>query len=155
MALSVNEFMNMQNKSGKQSRLEPFKDEILLLKSNGYTLEKIMDFLSQNEIRISKTALHHFIKTRMKLDKQLSPLISKTPKSEPKEEERDAVNDQSRGSKSGKFNWQSEVKDSDIFWKRKTAEPFIFHNETDNCTPLEYHFLPNKPADARDHVGRQ
>ena len=115
MALSVNEFMNMQNKSGKQSRLEPFKNEILLLKSKGYTLEQIMDFLYQNEIRISKTALHHFIKTRMKLDKQLSPAISKTPKSEPKEEERDAVNDQSRGSKSGKFNWQSEVKDSDIF----------------------------------------
>lgn len=123
MALSVNEFMNMQNKSGKQSRLEPFKNEILLLKSKGYTLEQIMDFLYQNEIRISKTALHHFIKTRMKLDKQLSPAISKTPKSESKEEEQmpSTINPAVPRAENLIGNRKSKIQ---IFRKRKTADSF-------------------------------
>jgi hypothetical protein len=64
MKISVEEFMRQEAGAGKKSRLDPYEHEILTLKSNGYSYEQIIKFLSQNDIEISKTALHHFVKSR-------------------------------------------------------------------------------------------
>lgn len=66
MKQSAHDFMSQQKQAGKHSRLEPLKNDILLLHFNGYTLAQIIEFLSNNDVRISKTALHYFIKTRAK-----------------------------------------------------------------------------------------
>ena len=64
MKISVEEFMRQEQGLGKKSRLEPYEDAILTLKSSGYSYEQIMKFLSQNDIEISNTALYHFVKSR-------------------------------------------------------------------------------------------
>lgn len=64
MKISVEEFMKQEQGSGKRSRLEPYKEAIMTLKSNGYSYEQIIKFLLQNDIEISKTALHNFVKSR-------------------------------------------------------------------------------------------
>lgn len=64
MKISVEEFMKQEQGCGKKSRLEPYKEAIMTLKSNGYSYEQIIKFLLQNDIEISKTALHNFVKSR-------------------------------------------------------------------------------------------
>lgn len=115
MTVSAHEFMNTQHKSGKQSRLDPFKEEILLLKSNGYTLEQIMTFLAQNDVTISKTALHHFIKTRMTTKNKPPIFPEQSIKELPSAAQAEADHNQNTQIQPGKFNWQADVKDSDIF----------------------------------------
>ncbi|EGZ47902.1 hypothetical protein [Neisseria wadsworthii] len=73
MKLSAKDFMSQQQRATKNSKLEPLKNDILLLHSSGYTLAQILNFLSLNNVQISKTALHHFIKTRYMVPAKSEP----------------------------------------------------------------------------------
>ena len=42
--ISAAEFMATHKQAGKNSKLEPYRDDILLLKKEGYTQQQIMDF---------------------------------------------------------------------------------------------------------------
>ena len=44
--ISAAEFMATHKQAGKNSKLEPYRDDILLLKKEGYTQQQIMDFLN-------------------------------------------------------------------------------------------------------------
>lgn len=60
--VSVQEFINANPKAQGQSKLTPFKDDILFLKSQGYTGKQILLFLAQNDVAISPNALNVFIR---------------------------------------------------------------------------------------------
>lgn len=62
-SVSVEEFMAQNHqKKGRVSKLTPFKDDILLLKKNGYSQEQILDYLRQNGLVVGTTTLNSFIK---------------------------------------------------------------------------------------------
>ncbi|PSJ81198.1 hypothetical protein [Neisseria iguanae] len=64
--VSLAEFMEQEKGLSRTSRLEPWHDEILTLKRNGYTQAQILKFLSLNGVQISQTALNAFIRNRMR-----------------------------------------------------------------------------------------
>lgn len=62
-SVSVQEFMAQnQQKKGRVSKLHPFRDDILLLKNNGYSQGQILDYLRQNGLIVGLTTLNAFIK---------------------------------------------------------------------------------------------
>ena len=65
MALSAIDFMKKESGGARSSKLEPFKNDILLLKENGYTQKQIQQFLTENGIEVSLTAINWFLKTRL------------------------------------------------------------------------------------------
>ena len=62
--ISATEFMATRKQAGKNSKLEPYRDDILLLKKEGYTQQQIMDFLKLNGVSIGMTTLNWFIRSR-------------------------------------------------------------------------------------------
>ena len=63
-SLTVQEFMNKNPKKGRNSKLEPYKDDIFLLKNSGYSQPQILNFLQQNGVEVGLTTLKSFIKNR-------------------------------------------------------------------------------------------
>lgn len=63
-SLTVQEFMNQNPKKGRSSKLEPYKDDIFLLKNSGYSQPQILNFLQQNGVEVGLTTLKSFIKNR-------------------------------------------------------------------------------------------
>lgn len=63
-SLTVQEFMNKNPKKGRNSKLEPYKDDIFLLKNSGYSQPQILNFLQQNGVDVGLTTLKSFIKNR-------------------------------------------------------------------------------------------
>lgn len=63
MKMSLDEFL-AKNKPAGKSKLDKFIHEIFELKNKGYTLDQMLSFLSMNDVGVSKSTLHHFIKTR-------------------------------------------------------------------------------------------
>ena len=62
--ISATEFMATRKQAGKNSKLEPYRDDILLLKKEGYTQQQIMDFLKLNGVSVGMTTLNWFIRSR-------------------------------------------------------------------------------------------
>lgn len=62
--ISAAEFMATHKQAGKNSKLEPYRDDILLLKKEGYTQQQIMDFLKLNGVSVGMTTLNWFIRSR-------------------------------------------------------------------------------------------
>lgn len=60
--VSVQDFINANPIAQGQSKLTPFKDDILFLKNQGYTGKQILEFLAQNDVVISPNALNVFIR---------------------------------------------------------------------------------------------
>ena len=54
-----------QVKPTRGSKLDPFRDEILALYDEGYSLDQIMEFLELNDVQVAKSTLHGFIKRRI------------------------------------------------------------------------------------------
>ena len=75
--ISALAFMEQQQQAGKKSKLEPFRDDILLLKSQGYTQQQILAFLKLNGVSVGMTTLNWFIRSRM--NKGTSPLPETKP----------------------------------------------------------------------------
>ncbi|WP_157742692.1 hypothetical protein [Neisseria weixii] len=53
-----------QTGQGRQSKLKPFKADILLLKKNGFSQKQIQQFLAQNGVRAGLTTINWFIRSR-------------------------------------------------------------------------------------------
>ena len=62
--ISATEFMETHKQAGKNSKLEPYRDDILLLKKEGYTQQQIIDFLKLNGVSVGMTTLNWFIRSR-------------------------------------------------------------------------------------------
>ncbi|MFC3875533.1 hypothetical protein [Neisseria musculi] len=130
MKLSAKDFMSRQQQAAKNSKLEPLKNDILLLHSSGYTLAQILNFLSLNNVRISKTALHHFIKTRYTVPAKSEPAAEcrqqKKPPTPPASDNKLPVGGETKTSeylqsgkdKNGsqrKFDWQNPPSREELF----------------------------------------
>jgi hypothetical protein len=58
----------------KRSRLLPFKDQIQTLKTQGYTDMQIRDWLSRNDVEVSRENVRKFIKNHLaSADAELAP----------------------------------------------------------------------------------
>lgn len=62
--LTIDQFRS-QVKPTRGSKLDPFRDEILALYDEGYSLDQVMEFLALNEVQVAKSTLHGFIKRRV------------------------------------------------------------------------------------------
>ncbi|HFC6386984.1 TPA: hypothetical protein ACFNMI_000025 [Neisseria bacilliformis] len=62
--ITVDEFMAQKKAAAKSSRLDPWTDDILTLKDNGYTQKQILEFLEANGIKVSQMTLSVFIRSR-------------------------------------------------------------------------------------------
>lgn len=70
--ISAAEFIQAHQKKGRSSKLEPYREDILLLKSQGYTQQQILDFLKMNGITVGMTTLNWFIRSRTETDEKKS-----------------------------------------------------------------------------------
>jgi hypothetical protein len=64
--ITLEAFMAQQPGHTKVSKLEPWREDILTLKNNGYTQKQILEYLNLNGIKVSQTALNSFIKVRQR-----------------------------------------------------------------------------------------
>lgn len=62
--ISAADFVKKHPKTSKTSKLEPYRDDILFLKSKGYTQMEILDFLKMNGVDAGMTTLNWFIRSR-------------------------------------------------------------------------------------------
>lgn len=62
--LTIDQFRS-QVKPTRGSKLDPFRDEILALYDEGYSLDQVIEFLALNEVQVAKSTLHGFIKRRV------------------------------------------------------------------------------------------
>lgn len=120
MKYSVEKFMQEEPSSaGRRSRLAPFKNEILLLKDKGYTLDQILKFLSYNDVAVSKTELHRFIKSRSGIKPQ-KPTLPPTPTEEQvpvvqkPSPQSQRQSEQPKPSGNDTFDWQTPVNLKDL-----------------------------------------
>ena len=58
--VSVAEFVNKNSPKGKRSVLEPFSEDIERLVSLGYSLDQVLAWLSENGVRITRSAISQF-----------------------------------------------------------------------------------------------
>ena len=108
-----------QVESGRQSKLEPFKDDILLLKKNGFSQKQIQQFLAQNGIQAGLTTINWFIRSRLQnIDSAAEKPIKKSDNvnqltnhsiPDPKPEIQVADSAQAQENHTGKFNWQEKI----------------------------------------------
>ena len=62
---SLMDFMKNHTPDGKNSKLEPFKQQIFFLKEQGYSSTQIALFLEEKKgVKITRQAVEKFIKTR-------------------------------------------------------------------------------------------
>lgn len=64
--ITLEAFMAQQPSHAKVSKLEPWREDILTLKNNGYTQKQILEYLDLNGIKVSQTTLNSFIKVRQR-----------------------------------------------------------------------------------------
>ncbi|OSI07428.1 Uncharacterised protein [Neisseria animaloris] len=76
--ISAAEFIQAHQKKGRCSKLEPYREDILLLKSQGYTQQQILDFLKMNDVTVGMTTLNWFIRSRTETDEKKS--VQQNPK---------------------------------------------------------------------------
>ena len=61
LKVSAVEFMEQETGAGRVSKLEPFKDDIILLRNNGYTQKQIVVFLAMNGVEVSQKTVSLFL----------------------------------------------------------------------------------------------
>ena len=133
MGISVENFKAGQTEQGRQSKLEPFKADILLLKKNGFSQKQIQQFLAQNGVRAGLTTINWFIRSRgqetvsaaVKVSKKSDDVNQLTIGSktvpDPKQQSNDS--EQSQLSYPRKFSWTDTPPDDDeLFGTNQTYE---------------------------------
>lgn len=103
---SLEEFMATE-KPKRCSKLEPFKDDILTLKQNGYSELSIVKYLGSNGLTVSQRTVNQFIVNNRDKEK----ITSSTEKvvNQPKHNKESKVSSAPR-----KFDWQTPIDESDI-----------------------------------------
>ncbi|ASK27438.1 hypothetical protein BG910_06510 [Neisseria chenwenguii] len=133
MGISVENFMAGQTEQGRQSKLEPFKADILLLKKNGFSQKQIQQFLAQNGVRAGLTTINWFIRSRgqetvsaaVKVSKKSDDVNQLTIKPKPVAEPEQQPNDSEQPplSQPRKFSWTATPPDDDeLFGTNQTSE---------------------------------
>jgi hypothetical protein len=67
MNIKIDEFKKNHLPSQKKSKLMPFFEDIKSLKESGYSLDKICEYLQLNDVSVSRSGLHQYIKRREKI----------------------------------------------------------------------------------------
>lgn len=120
MTISVHDFINSQTEAGRQSKLEPFKADILLLKQNGFSQKQIQQFLAQNGVHAGLTTINWFIRSRLKdTDSAVENNVKKSDVvnqltnknlTEPDNQAAEVVIEERNQQKpNGRFNWQNPI----------------------------------------------
>lgn len=60
--MDINDFLKATAPAGKRSVLEPFLEEIQMLRKRNYTLDQIRQYLAANDVEVSIPAISKFIK---------------------------------------------------------------------------------------------
>lgn len=60
--MDINDFLSTTAPAGKRSVLEPFLEEIQMLRKRNYTLDQIRQYLAANDVEVSIPAISKFIK---------------------------------------------------------------------------------------------
>ena len=127
MGISVENFMASQIESGCQSKLEPFKDDILLLKKNGFSQKQIQQFLAQNGVQAGLTTINWFIRSRLqKVDSPAEKTGNKyhntnqltnqyIPVSDADKQAANSISTKQKPSEKKKFNWQQPINPDEIY----------------------------------------
>ena len=127
MGISVENFMASQIESGRQSKLEPFKDDILLFKKNGFSQKQIQQFLVQNGVQAGVTTINWFIRSRLqKVDSPAEKTGNKyhntnqltnqyIPVSDADKQAENSISTKQKPSEKKKFNWQQPINPDEIY----------------------------------------
>lgn len=109
--ISAAEFMQ-QHAAPERSKLAPFRDDILLLKENGYTDNQVLDFLTANGVRVAQSTLNQFIKKKRQSLHVSGSLKKEIPNPELHEEKIQESETVRRGLRrptpTKKFNWEDK-----------------------------------------------
>jgi len=62
--ISVEQFKQRVQPAGR-SKLDLFRDDLLALCSNGYSLDQLLEFLALNEVQVAKSTLHGYLKRKV------------------------------------------------------------------------------------------
>lgn len=81
--ISLEEFM-VSEKPKRHSKLEPFKNDILTLKQNGYSDLSIVKYLELNGLTVSQRTVNQFVLNN-KLEEKTAPKKIKVTKNQIKE----------------------------------------------------------------------
>jgi hypothetical protein len=76
--MDIEEFAKQVQPRKKRSRLIPFKDQIMTLKSQGYTDLQIRDWLALNKVEVSREMVRKFV-AKQALEKQPEPQKTNAP----------------------------------------------------------------------------
>jgi hypothetical protein len=75
--MDIEEFAKQVQPRKKRSRLLPFRDQIMALKSQGYTDLQIRDWLALNEVTVSREMVRKFVAKQVP-EKQTEPQVINT-----------------------------------------------------------------------------
>ncbi|WP_434779069.1 hypothetical protein [Neisseria sp. Ec49-e6-T10] len=104
--ISLEEFMASE-KPKRRSKLDPFKDDILALKQNGYSERSIVKYLELNGLIVSQRTVNQFILNN-KPEEKATPKI-KVTKNQTKENKESKSSSVPRS-----FDWQTKVDESEL-----------------------------------------
>ncbi|MFC3874256.1 hypothetical protein [Neisseria musculi] len=124
--ISAAEFIKTHQKNGRSSKLEPYREDILLLKSKGYTQQQILEFLKLNGITVGMTTLNWFIRSRQNKPKPTAGVRKQSVKPAPAETGSTAGNtpqkDPDEAGKPRKFQWGPPPSDNELFGSAENGE---------------------------------
>lgn len=125
--ISAAEFIKMHQKAGKVSKLEPFREDILLLKSKGYTQQQILDFLKMNGVTAGMTTLNWFIRSRkdnmefahaaQRTSVETAPAVIEKPAKHTPSTKPNEIGEPR------KFNWGAVPSDEELFGSSEKKRP--------------------------------
>ncbi len=108
--------------SKKESKLMPFKTEIAELKSLGYTLDQIVEYLRLNDLIVGRSTVVYFIRNHIEKKQNNLQKNSRTSKASiDKVEIKLDIKNSSKPisevneSKPSAFNWQTPIAKEDLF----------------------------------------
>jgi hypothetical protein len=118
MGISVENFMASQTETGRQSKLDPFTVDILLLKKNGFSQKQIQQFLAQNGIHAGLTTINWFIRSRSKktiVPDPVQPISPEKPKPAIAPAKQETPPSNTEAGKARTFDWQNQPTREELF----------------------------------------
>lgn len=105
--IGINEFMKMEEPK-RRSKLEPFREDIFILKKKGYSDVSIVKYLAMNGVTVSQKTVNKFIhKYSVQPDESNVVRVDESVS-----EKKDSTNEIS--GKPRQFDWQSPVDEDEL-----------------------------------------
>lgn len=118
MGISVENFMASHTETGRQSKLDPFTADILLLKKNGFSQKQIQQFLAQNGIHAGLTTINWFIRSRsgkLIVPDPVQPISPEKPKRTIAPAKQETPPSNADAGKPRTFDWQKQPTREELF----------------------------------------